>query len=367
MPEPVKVGNRWRVVVRTARGRGSPRVSRTFDTRGEARRWAAETTSQVQRGAWTDLDGGDVTLTEWADHWLSRLRLSPGTVEGYRYALNRVLPELGRMRLDALRRPVIERALDGLTLAPSTLSLTHAALAMCLKAAVADERLGTSPMTGLRPPQIPRREVRVLDRDQLGALLSCCDPQWRPVLLTAAGTGMRQGELLGLRRSRVDFLRRTISVEEQVTSGQGRPPALTSTLKTPSSRRRLPVPDAVLEALAGLIGPTTDVLFLTPRSGQMWRRGHFNATVWKPSLIAAGLDPTLGIHILRHSYASHLIDAGLHPRAIMARLGHSSIVETMNTYGHLMPDADAGTRDALSGLLEVRDPRGTDLQRSHPL
>lgn len=368
MGEPAKVNGRWRIVVRTARGRGAGRLSRTFDTRGEAKRWATEITAQVQRGAWTDVDGGDLTLTEWSEHWLGRLRLAPGTIEGYRYALNRVLPDLGRLRLDALRRPIIERALNRLSYAPSTCAQTHTALAMCLHAAVLDERLSATPMAGVRAPTVPRREIRVLDRDQLAALLSCCDPRWRPMLLTAAGTGMRQGELLGLRRNRVDFLRRTISVEEQVTTAIGRPPTLTSKLKTAASRRRLPVPDELLEALAGLLEsrPDADVLFVTPNAGTLWARQHFNTSVWKPSLRAAGLDESLGMHVLRHSYASHLIDAGLHPRAIMARLGHASIVETMNTYGHLMPDADAGTRAAMASLFKAGDPPGTDQRGVHP-
>ena len=206
----------------------------------------------------------------------------------------------------------------------------------------------------------------MLGREEIGRLLEHCAPAHRAVLLTAAGTGLRQGELLGVRRSRVDFLRRTLSVEEQVTSGVGRPHAL-SPLKTPASRRRLPVPDAVLEELSGLLEdrPDADALFLTAKGG-LWRREHFNVSVWKPSLRAAGLDPSLGMHVLRHSYASHMIAAGLHPRVIMARMGHSSIVETMNTYGHLFPDAEDATRAALDDLF-ARDAQGTRVDRPHSL
>lgn len=72
--------------------------------------------------------------------------------------------------------------------------------------------------------------------------------------------------------------------------------------------------------------------------------------VWKPALEAAGLPAALGFHCLRHTYASGLIAEGLHPRVVMARLGHASIEETMNTYGHLFPDSLEKTTAALDRL-----------------
>lgn len=64
----------------------------------------------------------------------------------------------------------------------------------------------------------------------------------------------------------------------------------------------------------------------------------------------AGLPHELGFHCLRHTYAGGLIAGGLHPRVIMARLGHASIEETMNTYGHLFPDSLEQTTEALDRL-----------------
>lgn len=255
----------------------------------------------MQRGSWVDPRFGDVRVEVFSKQWLERLRRSgraPGTIDSYQYALNRVLPAIGDLRLDQLRRPLLERTVETVAGAPSTRAATHAVLAMLLRAAVDEGLLVTSPMTGMRPPQVPRREVAVLDRAQLGRLLEAVDPRWRAMLLTAVGTGLRQGELFGVRRRRVDFLRRTLAVEEQVTSGRGRSPALTPNLKTPASRRRLPLPDVVLTALAAELEgkPDMDVLFLSPRSRQLWNRNHFNATVWKPALRAAKLDDGLGLH-----------------------------------------------------------------------
>jgi len=93
------------------------------------------------------------------------------------------------------------------------------------------------------------------------------------------------------------------------------------------------------------LGPQ-DLVFSTAR-GRIWKRGHFNDWVWKPALERAGLPHTYGYHSLRHTYASALIAQGLHARVIQARLGHASIVETMDTYGHLFPDANEETTGAL--------------------
>ncbi len=354
MNEPTRTPNgRWRVWVATAPGRGAPRITRTFDRKGEARAWATAMRAQVQQGTWATVTGGEITLDAFVTLWLGApRRLAPGTVESYEYAWKRLQPSLGECRLDQLRRPQLEQALANIPGAESTRAHTHAVLAMILKAAVVDGRLRTSPLEGARQVTPARKEVPVLTAEQLRRLLLAVKPAYRPMLVTAVGTGLRQAELFGVRRARIDFLRRTLAVEEQIICGKGRPPALTSTLKTPSARRRLPLPTAVVNVLAHEleVDPDRDVMFLTSRSGSLWRRSHFNAQVWKPALRAAGLDVTLGLHVLRHTYASHMIAAGLHPRVIMARMGHASIVETMNTYGHLFPDGDEATREALDGL-----------------
>lgn len=91
------------------------------------------------------------------------------------------------------------------------------------------------------------------------------------------------------------------------------------------------------------------MLFTNPR-GEVWRRGSFNDSVWKPALRRAGLPHEYGMHALRHTYASSLIAAGLHPKVIQARLGHKSIVETMDTYGHLFPEHLQETAAVLDNL-----------------
>jgi integrase len=77
------------------------------------------------------------------------------------------------------------------------------------------------------------------------------------------------------------------------------------------------------------------------------RQSNFHARHFKPAAIRAGIDPKVRFHDLRHSYAAMLIAQSAHPRAIMERLGHSSIQVTLDTYGHLFPELEAHITEGL--------------------
>lgn len=157
--------------------------------------------------------------------------------------------------------------------------------------------------------------------------------------------------MLGLQAGAVSWLRPAqVNVHQQLKSVTGRSPYL-APLKTPASRRVVPLPAFAKDALDRHLArqEPSDLVFCNAK-GLPWRRGSFNEIVWKPALAAADLPAELGFHSLRHTYASGLIAEGLHPRVIMARLGHASIEETMNTYGHLFPDSLEQTTDAVQRL-----------------
>lgn len=151
--------------------------------------------------------------------------------------------------------------------------------------------------------------------------------------------------------SRVSFLRREMVVNRQVVCGTGRPPSIVDVTKTDASVRTIPLPSVALDALSAhlLAFPVVDgdVAIFTAGDGNPLRRSTFNDT-WKATLRRAGLpdDREHGFHALRYCYASSLIAAGLNAKLVQTRLGHSSITETFDTYGHLFPEAEEQTRDA---------------------
>src|SRR5262249_47906448 len=145
---------------------------------------------------------------------------------------------------------------------------------------------------------------------------------------TAAYTGLRWGELAGLRVERVDFLRRRIDVAEILVEVNGTltfgPP------KTAKSRARVGFPPFLADVLAEHVRQFPDAdatrrLMFTSDEGLPMRRSNFRRRVWQPALRAAELDEATHFHALRHACASWLIDAGANPLEVAERLRHTRV------------------------------------------
>ena len=165
----------------------------------------------------------------------------------------------------------------------------------------------------------------------------------------AALTGLRQGELFALRASRVDIARSVITVDAGARNGQ-----LIAT-KTQAGRRKVslsPTASELLRAQLLLRQPNAlDLVFPSP-AGAVWRKDNFMSRVFRPAVRRSSLTP-LRFHDLRHTYAALMVQANVHPKMLQAQLGHASIAVTLNTYGHLFPDAFADVAGALEGVLRV--------------
>jgi len=118
--------------------------------------------------------------------------------------------------------------------------------------------------------------------------------------------------------------------------------------------RSVQIPRFLCEEITfALAGKSPDeVVFSAPEGGPL-RHGNFYARRFKPALRRAGLPEAVRSHDLSHTFARFLIAKGAHPRALMERMGHSSITVTLNTYGHLLPGLE-------ERLTEALDARGTE-------
>ena len=158
-------------------------------------------------------------------------------------------------------------------------------------------------------------------------------------------------------RDRVDFLRRTLVVDAQLTLLPGGRPNLAPP-KTRASYRSVPLADVVLEALADHVKvyPTTTArdergrpgaLMFSDENGRPVSRTYFLRRAWGPAVRRVGSPAGTRFHELRHFYASLLIDGGESVKAVQVRLGHATAEETLNTYAHLWPDSEEPTREAV--------------------
>ncbi|ESZ70586.1 integrase [Mesorhizobium sp. L103C119B0] len=211
--------------------------------------------------------------------------------------------------------------------------------------------------------------VDIPTREEIKAMVGAATGRWRPLLTTAIFTGMRSSELRGLRWQDVDFERALISVQQRADDyGEiGRP-------KSEAGERTIPVPPAVISALREWKlacprrttgndpdgNPIRELHYVFPTgNGNIESRSNMTKRGFLPTQVAAGVSVATdengsiimlakygGMHSLRHFYASWLINRpqdgglGLPPKVIQERLGHSSIVMTMDVYGHLFPRGD---------------------------
>jgi integrase len=167
---------------------------------------------------------------------------------------------------------------------------------------------------------------------------------------TAAGAGLRWGECVGLRRRNVDLLRRELQVVEVAVEVAGR---VTCKLypKSKASRRTVPLPDFVIEALAEHLASfpaeLEELVFRNERGGPL-RRANFRQRVWLPALARSGLVERPKFHDLRHCYATWLISDGVPVNVVQAVMGHEQASTTLSRYTHVPADSHARVRAVLN-------------------
>jgi integrase len=336
-------------------GPDSREATKTFAKQSDAVKWATAMEADALRGIrYADPRRGAVTVRGYAeDHYLpSLLHLRPNSSATYATHLRKhVYPALGDRRIGTVTRSDVQPFVTAVSarLAPATVETVYAVLRAMMQAAVTDDPqvIAASPCTKIRLPKAERRVVEPLPAAAIAALRDAITSRYQVMVVLGAGLGLREGEAFGLTVPRVDFLRRRVHVHEQAQAGEFAP------LKTKASRRMIPADDWVLAAVTTHLqrfGPGPSGVVVTNAAGRIAQRNSFGDR-WRAAVKAAALPPGTRYHDLRHFYASALIAANLNPKVIQARLGHASITETMDTYGHLFPDSEDLGRGAVEAAL----------------
>lgn len=342
---------RWRARYRDGAGKEH---ARHFTTKKAAAHWLNEITAAMTTGAYVAPDAGKITFKQYAEYWRTKQTHRPSTVEQVeRHLRNHVYPSIGDRRLDTLRHTdmqALAKTLDE-NLSTNTASVIWRYVGTIFRAAVEDKRIVDSPCRKVRGPKPKKTKVAVMLTEQVTALREAVPDRYAALIVTAAGTGMRQGELFGLTIDRINFLRQQITVDRQLIGLAGREPEF-GPPKTEDSDRIIPLPAVVAQALAVHLqkyatGP--DGLVFTNTYGAPLRRSNFGAT-WRRACQDADVHG-FTFHDLRHYYASLLIRHGESAETVRAMLGHKTAMETWKTYAHMWPDSDERTRAAVDSVL----------------
>ncbi len=341
--------------------------TKAYDRKVDAERFAAAMEADKLRGTYVDPRRGAIRIRDFAeDKYLpSLIHLRPNSVGTYTSHLRtHVYPLLGDYRIGALGKSDVKSfvAAKAGELAPSTVETVVAILRSMLTAAVEDGVIPVNPCSRVGLPQVAPRVLQPLEPAQVLALQASLPERYRVAVSLGAGAGLRFGEATGLTTPRVQCKARRIQVLERAQRDTLAP------LKTKASRRTIPVGEWVLADIAAHLdqfGPGPHQLVISTAYGgflhrnafgEMWRRAvRLARTCGKPAGDPGKRQKRCGVtcadpahivpqgtrfHDLRHFYASALIAANLNPKIIQARLGHATVSETMDTYGHLFHDAD---------------------------
>jgi integrase len=353
--------------------------TQAFDKQTPAQRWLVAQQAAVNAESHLDPKAGKVTFREFAEQWLGAQVFNESTREAVELRLRRhAFPALGHLALKAIRPSTVQAWIKGLDLAPSYVRVIFVNVSSVFGAAVDDEVIRTNPCDAdsvrRNRPKVAARNVVPWPVQQVHDVRAALPEQWAVIVTLGAGLGLRQGEVFGLAVSDVDFLRGRVEVRRQVKLYANGSMVYAPPKGGASKTRTVPLPDSVRDALAAHLArevtlpwevcdgkPQPVRLLLSNREGNALNRNYFNSHVWKPALVAAGVEPSRdnGMHALRHFYASALLDGGESIKAVSQYLGHTDAGFTLRTYTHLMPSSDARTRSAVDAVLAAGSTRVT--------
>lgn len=340
---------RWVAAVTLPSGKRWMKYSRT---QTEARAKLRDMLRQIDDGV--SVQGGKALLADYLSYWLGivRINLRPRSVERYRQVIeHHITPEIGHIRLDGLRSDHIQdlyaSRLEGGVGVP-TVRGVHSVLHRALAQAVRWRLITRNVASGVEKPKQPRPEMRILDFHQVQQFLAAADDHRLYALFhLAVTTGLRRGELLGLKWTDLDSETGRLQIQRQLQRVQYQGLVL-SEPKSATGRRSISLARV---DLAKLQAHRTRQLEERLFAGGKWQEHGliFTSIFGTPcdpnnvsrsfrKLLKAANLPRIRFHDLRHTAATIMLQQGIHPKIVQERLGHSNINLTLDTYSHVLPD-----------------------------
>lgn len=361
----------WLITIERGRD-GSGRRMRDHHTVHGTRRDADRERARLLR----DLNAGSYvepsreTVAAFLQRWLRdyvRHTVAPQTYERYeQIARLHLEPVLGAVLLVKLRpRDVVaaEASWRESRLAPRTVLHHHRVLHDALQQAVRWQLLASNPVAAVTPPRAEKKEMRALDVEQARRLLDAIKGSAHETeIFTLLYTGLRLGELLGLRWTDLDLASGRLSVQQtaQRMTGAG---IVFRAPKTHRSRRAITLPATVIARLrdhraeqvearlaAGPAWQTSELVFVDGLGRPLNENGLRRA--FYALLANAGL-PRVRLHDLRHTMATLMLAQGEHPKVVSERLGHATVAITLDLYSHVLPGLQAAAADRLAAALDA--------------
>jgi integrase len=367
----IKRGNSWRLLVFIGR-----------DENGK-RRYDTQTVKGTKKDAQTALNAmlhdrdlgllGDArkqTLNEYLNQWLETIakpRLQHRTFQDYKDLMRRYVREsLGNVKLADLKSIHIQKLYGQMQekgLSARIVRYTHAVLRSALQHAVKVNILPRNEAQLVQLPKQTRKEMDVLNQTEVGAFLDALQGERFAAMFSfALATGCRPEEYLSIQWKDIDFEKGTAIIRRALITHRTGGGWHFSEPKTKQSRRTIPLPVSTIKELRA---HRREQLEAKLKLGTAWNDFDLvfaseigtplnppNVTrAFKKALQRAGIRTSIRLYDLRHTTATLLLQAGVNPKVVSERLGHSTIVLTLDVYSHVLPSMQEAATEQLESLI----------------
>lgn len=314
-------------------------------------------------------ENGSMTLDEWMDNWLDEYAepsLRRSTVEGYRSIIkNQIRPALGKKQLrlitqkdiqkfyNSLKRKKVNKLGNNTTLADSYIRSIHMLLHEIFDYSVASRLISKNPTEGAKIPKNNYAPMKILNEEQLDIFMEAIkrEPMWHDFFYTEITTGLRLGEICGLKWS--DFEETTGKLKIQRSISHKRGGGLTEgEPKTETGKRTILLPKGTLKILTERKkSAVTEWIFpslITPEQPTAPNSAYQRLKV---ILKGAGL-PDIRFHDLRHTFATHALTSGVDAKTLSGILGHTNASFTLDTYTHVTTDMQKNASEVVGEFID---------------
>ena len=334
------------------------------DTVTEAQKAMNELRYKLEHGIFVEKK--NLTLSEWFATWMEQYkknRVKAGTYYNYlKYFDSMIKCQLGNRKIADIRGEHIQKFYNDLEkkgYALSSIKIVSAILNGCMQQAMRNGLIERNPV---RLAELPRQKEKAtkqaMTKDQQALFMEYAkDSYLYNLFAVMLRTGMRNGEIRGLKPSDVDKKKYMIHVQRTLKYLEGRG-YFEDTPKTRTSKRDIPLTadlEALLDAQRNYWGfkvERLDRYLFCNEKGEPLSRDRLQAEIDRivKHIQADGHDfPRITPHIFRHTFATRAIEAGMPPQVLKTILGHSSLAMTMDLYSHVLPDTKAAEMEKIAG------------------
>ena len=341
-------------------------------TKAEVRKKLTAATHDIDEG--TYLTPSRMTVGQWLQKWLDEYtsNLKPYSLRSYRSQVkNHITPFIGAVKVQELTPDMIQRMYNKLhkelNLAPKTLRNIHGILHVALDALVEDGAIKNNPAAACRKrlPKVEKKEMTCIADGDLSRFMEAIKGSpFENLFLTDLFTGMRQGELLGLRWDNIDFDKGCITIDRQLYM----PPKGGSYTLEPLKNRKTRIIYPAPFIFTVLKRERTKQLQHRLHAGSMWNEGDLKGLVFtnefgrylshktvykhfKKAVESSGI-PAVRFHDMRHSYAVAALRSGDDIKLVQENLGHATAAFTLDTYGHVTAQMKAESAARMEGYIQ---------------